>query len=394
MAQAQASAYNPTLRDQIAIWLLGDGRPSVARRNFVEGLLGSSGSGTKGGSLSDFTPAGILFSAQDAKRSFDNGAYGSAAWDAVGALPAGVVAGAVKKARNAARPLEDVIAKAFGGTLERASEAAARAAERSSRLEKTGLIRALQRAGRSPDEIRRALTEFDAANAYRETQPRLPPAETPRSIDASPAFDDAAATERVRAAHEMPAVATDSRAGGAVDIRAYAEMLDNPPYNYYENGPTKWLGPLGGRQGPTITQSYGWLTDPRRKHLRDPDTIQEAHKLPQFAVFEGTPGYNMNDAPSILMTGPSNVKGTQHYWATQAQREPGGGTAGAELPIIAKSLDESGALPPWANDQTMREVIQYLIYLKMKSDTPTRIPGNRKKPKSVISEPPNSQEEH
>lgn len=382
MAEAQLREYHPTLRDQIAIWLMGDSRPSVARRNFVEGLLGSSGLGTKGISLSDLTPFGAPFAVQDAKRSFDNGAYGSAALDLAGLLPAGAALRAIKHVRKAVKPLEDVLADAFGGTSERAADGAVRAAERSRKLEKTGLIRAMQWAGRSPDEIRRALADLDAAEVYRGTQPRLPAAEMPRFVDDLPSFDEATVAERVRAAHETPsAVLDDWNSRAATDYPDYAALLDKHQLKYYEDGPAKWVGPLGLYHGPTVTQSYGWLTNPRNKRIRNDERVREAHKPLQHAAVRNLPGYTKSQAPSILLDGRSNVKGTQHYKATQVQREPGGGSVGAELPVTARGLDETGALSPEGRHQAMMEILQYLKFHGHRSVTPTLIPGNRRKPK-------------
>ena len=44
-ADFYASSYEPTLRDQIASYFLGNQLPTVERRRLVEGVLGSSGCG-------------------------------------------------------------------------------------------------------------------------------------------------------------------------------------------------------------------------------------------------------------------------------------------------------------------------------------------------------------
>ncbi|HST93384.1 MAG TPA: hypothetical protein VLJ78_01275 [Microvirga sp.] len=47
--------YEPTWRDRIANWMLGDGRPTLGREQVVRGLMGSTGLGTQIG-LIDFVP--------------------------------------------------------------------------------------------------------------------------------------------------------------------------------------------------------------------------------------------------------------------------------------------------------------------------------------------------
>ena len=67
---SELRAYQPSWRDRLALALIGDNM-SVPRLNFVEGLLGSTGLGTKGVGLLDFTPAGGLLGAQEAISSGD-----------------------------------------------------------------------------------------------------------------------------------------------------------------------------------------------------------------------------------------------------------------------------------------------------------------------------------
>ena len=57
-ADFYASSYEPTLRDQIAGYFLGNQLPSVERRRLVEGILGSSGAGHTSLGLTDVAPAG------------------------------------------------------------------------------------------------------------------------------------------------------------------------------------------------------------------------------------------------------------------------------------------------------------------------------------------------
>jgi hypothetical protein len=66
------SAYQPTLRDRLATWFMGDQRASPERNRLVEGITGSRGMGTTGLGLIDATPAGIPMGVQDAYRAGDD----------------------------------------------------------------------------------------------------------------------------------------------------------------------------------------------------------------------------------------------------------------------------------------------------------------------------------
>lgn len=86
LSGAEMRAYNPTLRDRLARFLLGDERPTAARASFVEGLLGSRGMGSSGLGLADLTPAGIGLGVDEAVRQGD---YQGAA---VAMMPGGAAA--------------------------------------------------------------------------------------------------------------------------------------------------------------------------------------------------------------------------------------------------------------------------------------------------------------
>lgn len=87
-------AYEPSWRDRIAAWMLGDERPSQARRAAVEGLMGSTGLGNAGAGVVDFTPAGMALSANEFQRA---GSFGEAAAAALGLIPAARPAAAEAK---------------------------------------------------------------------------------------------------------------------------------------------------------------------------------------------------------------------------------------------------------------------------------------------------------
>lgn len=99
---AELRADDPSWRDKLARLILGDEKPSEMKRRAVQVTLGSTGLGNDGVSLVDATPLGMVFSGNDAVRSAQNGNYGEAALNALGAVPAGAVtAGAIKLAKGA-----------------------------------------------------------------------------------------------------------------------------------------------------------------------------------------------------------------------------------------------------------------------------------------------------
>jgi hypothetical protein len=66
--RAELRAYQPTLRDRIASFFVGDERASPEKARLVEGLLGSRGLGNTGMGLVDLTPAGAPLWTQEFKR--------------------------------------------------------------------------------------------------------------------------------------------------------------------------------------------------------------------------------------------------------------------------------------------------------------------------------------
>jgi hypothetical protein len=96
--QAELRSYNQTWRERIADFLMGEGPYSNYRARLVSGLMGTTGIGSGGIGAVDFTPAGIPFSGQEAKRAADAGDWLGATLNAAGTVPvAGPVLGAAAK---------------------------------------------------------------------------------------------------------------------------------------------------------------------------------------------------------------------------------------------------------------------------------------------------------
>jgi len=137
-------------------------------------------------------------------------------------------------------------------------------------------------------------------------------------------------------------------------------------HNTYDAGD----GGNGNSEGGKTTGSYGELVSSGQK---------DAHHIIQDAAMRDVPGYDRFDAPAVQLDGPSNVVGTEHYYATVAQRRMGGGTYGAERGIAYMSLrkaglsvDEAKAIVRGADKYVMDE-------LGLTVDSPTRIAGKRRK---------------
>lgn len=103
---------------------------------------------------------------------------------------------------------------------------------------------------------------------------------------------------------------------------------------------------------------------------------KDAHHIIQDAAVRDLPGYSPRSAPARQLAGPSTQPGTPHYNATQVQRQPGGGTYGAERRIGYKALRKAGLSPDEARYEIGR-ADEYFESLGVTRSTPTRIPGNR-----------------
>lgn len=121
--------------------------------------------------------------------------------------------------------------------------------------------------------------------------------------------------------------------------------------------------------GSKTTGTYGELVRSGKK---------DAHHIIQDAAVRDIPGYNRMDAPAIQLEGPSNVVGTEHYYATITQRRTGGGTYGSERGIAYMSLRKAGLSVDNAK-AVVREADDYFMRkLGLTLDSPTRVPGNRR----------------
>ena len=121
------------------------------------------------------------------------------------------------------------------------------------------------------------------------------------------------------------------------------------------------------------TDSSSW--SPSYKDLVS-ENKKDAHHIIQDAAVRDIPGYDRNDAPAIQLDGPSNVIGTPHYYATQAQRNGEHGTYGAERKTAIEALQAAGVPDEEIADAVNRADNYFINKLGISEDTETRIPGN------------------
>ncbi|WP_273792128.1 hypothetical protein [Brucella anthropi] len=96
-------AYNPSLNDRIAQFLLGDSNAGSLKGKMVEGLMGSTGLGKTQAGVVDFVPgvSNVLFGDQ-AVRDLAHGNYSGAAWNIAGAIPGSLATAAFSRVGKAA----------------------------------------------------------------------------------------------------------------------------------------------------------------------------------------------------------------------------------------------------------------------------------------------------
>jgi hypothetical protein len=173
--QAEMRSYEPTWRENIAQYMMGDSRASPERERLVRGVMGTTGlPGSEQIGAVDFTPARIPLFAQEAKRAYDEGNYGSAALNAVGAVPIPLVdkavGGAVKGLRRLGTTADDGARGLVQGAGEVTEEAVKQAPRRMSPEE---LKTASRAAYKEADEAGVIFTPAGVARVSKEAKEAL-----------------------------------------------------------------------------------------------------------------------------------------------------------------------------------------------------------------------------
>ncbi len=104
--------------------------------------------------------------------------------------------------------------------------------------------------------------------------------------------------------------------------------------------------------------------------------LKDSHHIIQDAAVRDLPNYNRKSAPAVQLEGPSTKIGTSHYYATQAQRQSGGGTYASERRIGYRALRAAGVSQE-TSKKLIRQADDYFKSIGVTPNTQTRIPGNR-----------------
>ncbi len=109
--------------------------------------------------------------------------------------------------------------------------------------------------------------------------------------------------------------------------------------------PTGWVDPLGlAKCRPCPEDCEKILTEAGRGYGRYDNVDADSHHVIQNAAMKGSVSdYNEMAAPAVQLEGPPNKVGTEHYIATQSQRQRGGGgNYAAERRVAYRALRRAG----------------------------------------------------
>ncbi|SAI25738.1 Cell wall-associated polypeptide CWBP200 [Bordetella ansorpii] len=150
-------------------------------------------------------------------------------------------------------------------------------------------------------------------------------------------------------------------------------------YQYAPN-PLVWADPLGlTRCRCDCAQVLANMRASGREYGSKSSTPADGHHIIQHAsVPQGTAGYSYGGAPSVQLQGPSTQIGSEHYLATQVQRQAGGGSYAAERRIGYKALRYAGLSPEEARCLFEAHVDPYFGNLGFTGNSPMRTVGNRR----------------
>jgi len=105
------------------------------------------------------------------------------------------------------------------------------------------------------------------------------------------------------------------------------------------------------------------------------DTVNQAHHTIQHAAVRDLPGYSKDAAPATSLRGAGGD--SPHGLTRPIQRQPGGGTYGAERRIGYKALRSAGLTRVQARS-AVEQSDKYFEGIGVTQSTPTRIPLDRR----------------
>lgn len=135
------------------------------------------------------------------------------------------------------------------------------------------------------------------------------------------------------------------------------------------------LAPGVSVENGMVIGSYGALVDAG---------FTDAHHVIQNAAVRDLPGYDPKAAPAVALPGPAGVPSSPHGMTRPAQRKSDWGTYGIERSVAYHSLRAAGYTDAQARAALSR-ADEHFGRLGVKSDTPTRRPGDRTLPDTAPS---------
>ncbi|MEN9657355.1 MAG: hypothetical protein RL571_820 [Pseudomonadota bacterium] len=149
----------------------------------------------------------------------------------------------------------------------------------------------------------------------------------------------------------------------------------------YAPNPTGWVDPFGLSSSKCPCDCDRILAEMNAKGRQSGQYNQvdpDSHHIIQNAAMQDLPGYSRSTAPAVQLQGPSTTKGSEHYIATQTQREAGGGNYAAERRIGYKAMRKAGITKEQARCLIMRSD-EHFTGIGVTPQTKTRTVGNRRK---------------
>ena len=151
-------------------------------------------------------------------------------------------------------------------------------------------------------------------------------------------------------------------------------------YSFAPN-PVEWLDPFGlvrTTRCLTLADCEKIIAASGRESGPHDKVARDSHHVIQKAAMLNIPGYgDGRTAYAVQLGAPANVPGTEHYIATQSQRQKGtGGNYASERVVGYRALRRAGLSAEESRCHIMFADVN-LTKLGVKPGTATRIPGNR-----------------
>jgi len=144
----------------------------------------------------------------------------------------------------------------------------------------------------------------------------------------------------------------------------------------YAPNPVSWIDPLGLAKRLCPCDCESILKESGRDYGTYSEVDPDSHHIIQNAAVRDVTDYSRSQAPAVQLNGPSTSIGSEHYIATQVQRQAGGGTYAAERRIGYKALRRAGLSQDEARCHIAR-ADKYFSNLGVGPNTVLRVPGNR-----------------